>query len=1199
LKTPFFPEAIDQEDPPPLERDLEFRALADAIPQLVWKGGPDGRNDYVNQRWTDFTGLSPQASRGHGWLTAFHAEDRPRVVGAWPPAAPPGAEPPLKCRLQASDGTYRWFLIRCVPWRDAEGAALGWFGTGTDIDEQQRTGEALRLSEEKFRQLTDHITDAFWIRSPDMQSVHLITAGYEKIWGRSIESLYADPHKWTDAIYPEDRDRVVAVYDRLMGQESQVSVEYRITRADGKLRWVHARGFQIRDAAGAVVRLAGIVTDITSRRLDEERLRQKDALIRIAGRITRTGGWAVELPDQRLFWSDELCDLLEYDRGSPPPIAEALTLYPEPGRTQIRAAIEACAQDGTIFDLEVQIQTRKGRRVWVRVFGEADRLADGSIIRVQGAFQDITERRLSEELLRASEERFRRYFELGLVGMAITSPTKALLEINDRVCDLLGYERQELLQKTWSEMTHPDDLAADNAQFSRVMAGKIEGYNIEKRFMRKDGQAVDMLLAVKCVRHPNGPVNYFVSLMQDISERRKSERHTELQHAVTRVLAEGAPLAQTARKLLETVCPAMGWTAGALWTVDRAVKVLRCAEFWPLPSAEFRRFAESSRWVTLGPGEGLPGKIWAMAQPVWIPEGEQDLAIRRRAEATGVVLGGTVGFPIKLRGEVLGAVEFFSAESRAPEPEVLALFAALGTQLGQFIEREQLADQFRQAQKMEAIGTLAGGIAHDFNNVLAAINGYTELAKCEITNNPTAIEYLDAVLNGGRRAADLVRQILTFSRRQQLERKPIQLRPVVVEAMKLLRATIPAAIEFEVTLASSVPNVLADASQIHQVVMNLCTNAAQAMAGKPGHLAVKLESMEVDAAIAAVHSGLQPGRYVRLSVGDTGSGMDSATLSRIYEPFFTTKAPGEGTGLGLAVVHGIMQSHDGIITADSRLAEGTVFNLYFPACASAAETVVLAAPAPRGQGQRILFVDDEAPLATLGRKTLERMGYAVDARTDAQEALAAVRATPDAYDLVVTDQMMPVLMGTGLAEQIHVIRPDLPILLITGYTATLTPERLRPLGIRELILKPVSVAALGAVVGRILATGKPRRLALRILLVDDDDSFRTMLRLTLANLGYVVREARDGREAVRLYEEAPPDIMMTDLVMPVQEGVVTIEIVRRRYPRAKIIAMSGGDRVSAADHLKRAQAMGADYLLAKPFSLDQLQRALGALLHNA
>ena len=293
------------------------------------------------------------------------------------------------------------------------------------------------------------------------------------------------------------------------------------------------------------------------------------------------------------------------------------------------------------------------------------------------------------------------------------------------------------------------------------------------------------------------------------------------------------------------------------------------------------------------------------------------------------------------------------------------------------------------------------------------------------------------------------------------------------EALKLLRATIPASIEFDISLAADASIVLADATQIQQVVMNLCTNAAHAMTGQTGRLSVKLQNVTVDDAFAAAHESLRAGPYVNLSVRDTGLGMDEATLSRIFEPFFTTKGVGEGTGLGLAVVHGIMHSHDGTVIVHSSENEGTTLDLYFPALANGAvETFAECAKAPQGNGERILLVDDELPLVRIGKVVLEQLGYVVEIHTSSLAALNALRARPESYDLVITDQMMPGLTGVDLAEQARTIRPELPFVLYSGYNTTRTAERAREVGIRELIVKPISPAALGTVVARVLSETK-------------------------------------------------------------------------------------------------------------------------------
>lgn len=298
----------------------------------------------------------------------------------------------------------------------------------------------------------------------------------------------------------------------------------------------------------------------------------------------------------------------------------------------------------------------------------------------------------------------------------------------------------------------------------------------------------------------------------------------------------------------------------------------------------------------------------------------------------------------------------------------------------------------------------------------------------------------------------------------------MQLARVVNEALGLLRATIPATIEFGGHIAREAWTVLADPTQIHQVVMNLCTNAWHAIGDTTGRIEVRLQNIQVDEQFAARHSELRPGSYVCLSVADTGCGMSPETMRRIYEPFFTTKEPGKGTGLGLSVVHGIITSHDGAIVTRSQLGKGTTFDLYFPALANhAAESEQENTSQPQGTGERILIVDDEELLAQMGAKLLSHLGYRAQAMTRPADALNLVRADPQAFDLVITDLAMPGMSGTDLAHEIHRLRPDLPIVLTTGFTATLTEERLREAGVREVLPKPPTARGLTDVVRRALS----------------------------------------------------------------------------------------------------------------------------------
>ena len=382
-------------------------------------------------------------------------------------------------------------------------------------------------------------------------------------------------------------------------------------------------------------------------------------------------------------------------------------------------------------------------------------------------------------------------------------------------------------------------------------------------------------------------------------------------------------------------------------------------------------------------------------------------------------------------------------------------------------ERQQLEEQLRQSQKMEAIGQLAGGIAHDFNNILAAISGNTELALEDTASDHPAREFLEEIRNSSARAKRLVQQILAFSRRQPLDRRVISLEPIIEESTDLLRASLPASVGLDMEVDAGVPPVLADATQMHQVLVNLCTNAWHALEGQSGRIVVRLKSVALTADSVKPLVGLRPGNFVYLSVSDTGIGMDAATRARIFEPFFTTKEPGKGTGLGLSVVHGIVQGHDGAIVVRSQPGEGTVFEIYFPAATAIEETAAAPAPALRGQGQHILFLDDEATLVTLAQRLLERRGYRFTGFTRASEALRAFAEKPDEFQLVITDLSMPGASGLHFASDILKLRPDVPVVLCSGHVTEELREHARRAGIREVLYKPNTVDEFGETIHRL------------------------------------------------------------------------------------------------------------------------------------
>lgn len=382
-------------------------------------------------------------------------------------------------------------------------------------------------------------------------------------------------------------------------------------------------------------------------------------------------------------------------------------------------------------------------------------------------------------------------------------------------------------------------------------------------------------------------------------------------------------------------------------------------------------------------------------------------------------------------------------------------------------ERQRLEDQLHQVQKMEAIGTLAGGIAHDFNNILSAIIGYTELAISDIPEKTETRQKLAQVLAAGDRAKEMVRQILAFSRKGEKEQRPVMLDEVVNEAFILLRSTLPTTIEIRPNFGEKLRPVMANPTQIHQVIMNICTNAAHAMREAGGILEIALKEIELNPlSIKSKH--LEPGIYQQLTVSDTGHGMTGEIKKRIFEPYFTTKRKGEGTGMGLAVVHGIVKNHGGEISVYSEPGKGTTFHVFLPVTQTETNIGIESVEDIQGGSECILFVDDESNLAEMGKQMFESLGYKTESRTSSIEALEAFRSSPDKFSLVITDQTMPNMTGLQLAKEIREIKPGMPIILCTGFSESVNEENFRSMGISAFVMKPVVRKEIARIIREVL-----------------------------------------------------------------------------------------------------------------------------------
>jgi signal transduction histidine kinase/ActR/RegA family two-component response regulator len=382
-------------------------------------------------------------------------------------------------------------------------------------------------------------------------------------------------------------------------------------------------------------------------------------------------------------------------------------------------------------------------------------------------------------------------------------------------------------------------------------------------------------------------------------------------------------------------------------------------------------------------------------------------------------------------------------------------------------ERIKAETYLRQAQKMEAIGTLAGGIAHDFNNILSAIMGYTELSLLEVSQESDAKYNLNEIYKASQRAKEVVKQILTFSRQSEQNRRPLKIDPIVKDSIKMLKASLPSTIQIQQYIDPAAGIIEADATEIHQIIMNLGANAYHAMSETGGRLEVKVENADLNTETAG-RLEIAAGNYLTLTLSDSGCGMTPEVMDRIFEPYFTTKEKGKGTGMGLAVVHGILKSYGGTVTVDSQPGKGSVFSVYIPTGPQEVQPEIETTPSLPTGNERILFVDDEHALAEIGKKSLERLGYRVQTRTSSVEALALFQNASDNFDLIITDMTMPEMTGDKLAGEVMKIRPDIPVIICSGYSDDTLVNRATQIGISAFLMKPLVIQDLANTIREVL-----------------------------------------------------------------------------------------------------------------------------------
>lgn len=787
-------------------------------------------------------------------------------------------------------------------------------------------------------------------------------------------------------------------------------------------------GLSTVDTAEGPLALA-IVVDITDRRRAESALRATDERLRLALHASHMGVWQWEAATERLDWSAECLPILGVTTA-PARFEELLCHMLPDDAARVERVFDEAMATRTPFATEFRFVLPDGSVRWIAQVGRGEYGADGTVVRAIGTIQDVTTRQQDAEALRESEGRFRALVDASAQIVWTALPDGRTAEDSPSWRAFTGQTVEQYRGLGWIEAIHPEDRAPSLQVLREALADRRPAAT-EYRLRRHDGAWRWTAVRAVPLAAADGEVRLWVGMNTDVTERRRAEealRASQLQ-LVAALDAAG-----------------MGtW----LWDIqrDRVTwdQALQRAFGLAAADATDHTLAGVLRHIHAADRERIAGEIAALLEH-------------------GSDLSGEYRVP-----QPDGSERWMSFRGRLQRDAQGRPQQLVGVNID-VTDRKHAAEALLRSQKLEALGTLAGGIAHDFNNLLLAIGGNCELALGDLPADHPARDSLAEIARASSRAGDLVGRILAFSRPSDGGRVVLDLAPIVTEALRLMRASLPTLIAIETEFAPDLPPVAADAAQIHQIVVNLTTNAAHAIGRRAGAIAVGLDLVRDAAELQQAAPPLAAGACVRLTVRDDGCGMDERTRARIFDPYFTTKPAGQGTGLGLSVVHGILQAHGAAIAVDSAPGTGTTFRLYFPTAEHAARAAMpaTAAPPAPGAGERVLYVDDEEPLVLLVRRALHRLGYRVTGCTDAAAALALFRAAPGDFDAVVTDLTMPGMSGLDLAAAVRAVRADVPIVLTSGYLREEDEDAARAIGVCALIAKPNTIQELGHALHQLL-----------------------------------------------------------------------------------------------------------------------------------
>ncbi len=883
----------------------------------------------------------------------------------------------------------------------------------------------------------------------------------EKLFGWSADEVLGKSIEDMPWVHGDDIETVRQVSaDLLSGRRPRILNINRNYRKDGTVVQCEWYSSAIYDAEGKLGSVLALVLDLTRRKEAEAALRDSEERYRTIVETANEGIWLSDPDGQTLFVNKRVAEMLGYSTQEMIGAAGQQFLDRK-FAAEVNENRRKLSQ-GQFTRNEFKFLRKDGSDLWAIVNSAPIFDAGGRHVRNISMLTDITQRKLAEEAVRRERDFVSAVLETTDALVVVLDPEGRILSFN-RACErLTGYSFAEVQGRPlWDAVLPPEDADLIRSIFPSFQTSDYPR-EYENPWRTKDGERRPIAWTNTVLNDDRGLVSRIITIGIDISERRRAEqdveRHAQELQRLTeslehRVIERTRELAETNVRLQAEIEERLR-LAAAVEQAEEAMAIADAGCLINYVNPAFERVSGRPRTELLGvscldllTGQGAGVDIVAKVK-----------AAVESGEAWSGAVNGRGGDDQPRDLEV-------SVHPVRERPEDVVNFLVIERDVTQNVRLQQ---HVRQMQKVEALGTLAGGIAHDLNNILNPIFINVELALLDEALDPTLRRHLEMSLKAAERGRDLVKQIITFSRQKETGRKASKPAPPVREVLKFLRASLPKTVEIRKTIQEETGFVLVDQTQMHQVVMNLCNNAAYAMKEHGGVLDVGLGEIEVDAALAMRHPGLQPGPYVKLTVADTGAGMPPEIIERAFDPFFTTKKPGEGSGMGLAVVHSIVRDHGGAVSVQSEVGKGTTFDVYFPRVEAPRPSPDRSSGIIAGGTERILLVDDEEAQVRSVRKMLVRLGYRVTGRTGSAAALAVFKQHPELFDLVITDQTMPLMTGAKLAEEMFAVRPDIPIILYTGFSENIDAEGARAMGIREYLMKPFSFKEMAEAVRRAL-----------------------------------------------------------------------------------------------------------------------------------